>query len=92
MRLLMFILYCVVALEFIYCGTILKNDKQSLAEHGIKEGSTIHVFPKQEEEVHFEEPINEDQIQRAVVSYRMIMKDISGSSLAVSELKTMCFC
>lgn len=54
-----------------------------MAEQGIREGSTIHVFQKQDEEVINDEPITEEQIQKAVNSYRSVIKD-AGNSLAVS--------
>lgn len=63
---------------------MLRNDA-SLAEQGIKEGGTIHVFQKQEEEVIVQEPITEAQIHRACISYRAILKDMSGNSLAVCD-------
>lgn len=69
--------------ELIYCGNILKDDHQSLEQQGIKVGSTIHIFPKQIKEDSSEEPLTDDQIQRAVVHYRLL--NIGGSSVAVSS-------
>lgn len=74
----------IVITEFIYCGTVLQNDTQSLAEQGIKEGSTIHVFPKQEEVIIKHEPVTEADIHRACMGYRAILKEMSGNALVVS--------
>lgn len=79
--------------EFIYCGIVLQNDSRSLAEQGVRAGSTIHVFAKPEEEVAEEgEPIPEDQIQLAVINYRLIVKELTGTALAVSSARSFASC
>lgn len=62
----------------------MKDDHGSLEQQGVKTGSTIHVFSKQITKDSPEEPITDEQIQKAVLSYHSALGDIAGSSLAVS--------
>lgn len=66
--------------EFIYCGTVLENDSQSLQEYGVRSGTMIQVFQKQYDMEYKSEQATSEQIHKAVSSYRAIFKEMASSS------------
>lgn len=66
--------------EFIYCGTVLENDSQSLQEYGVRSGTMIQVFQKQYDMEYKSEQATSEQIHKAVSSYRTIFKEMASSS------------
>lgn len=67
-------------LEFIYCGTILDNDTQSLQDYGVRSGTMIQVYQKQYDMEYKSEQATSEQIQKAVSCYRSIFKEMASSS------------
>lgn len=67
-------------LVFIYCGTVLENDNQTLDGYKVRAETMIQVFPKQHDMEYKSEPATNDQINAAVSSYRAIFKEIANSS------------
>lgn len=69
--------------EFIYGGIVLQDDKQSLEQYGVRANSTIHVYQKRPQVEYTSEPATEEQIQKAVMNYRLVFLGLAGGSLAV---------
>lgn len=57
--------------EFIYCGRVL-DDEQTLAEQGVRTGSTIHVFQKDIDTSDRDMTVTEQDIETAVFAYRNV--------------------
>lgn len=70
-------------IEFIYCGNVLDNDAETLEGCGIRSGTMIHVYHKEPKIEHKSEPVPPEQIQKAVVSYRQILKELAMNALTV---------
>lgn len=73
-------------IEFIYCGTVLDNEK-SLQEYNIRAGTMIQVYQKQYDMEFKSEQASSEQIQKAVTCYRNIFKEMASSSTAVLNSK-----
>lgn len=70
---------------FIYCGTVLENDNQTLDGYKVRAETMIQVFPKQHDIDYKSEPATNDQITAAVSSYRGIFKEMANSSTTVNS-------
>lgn len=66
--------------EFIYCGTVLENEEQSLQEYGVRSGTMIQVFQKQYDMEYKSEQATSEQIHKTVASYRAVFKEMASSS------------
>lgn len=71
---------------FIYCGTVLENDNQTLDGYKVRAETMIQVFPKQHDMEYKSEPATNDQINAAVVSYRGTFKEMANSSTTVNSI------
>jgi len=58
-------------LELIYCGSVLE-DTTELSKEGIKSGSTIHVFDKNEKQEIEQTILTEDTVAAASAAYRSV--------------------
>lgn len=72
------------SLVFIYCGTVLENDNQTLEGYKVRAETMIQVFPKQHDMEYKSEPATSEQINAAVSSYRAIFKEMASSSTTVT--------
>lgn len=52
----------------------------------MRANSTIHVYQKRLQAEYTSEPATEEQIQKAVINYRLMSLEMTGSSLAVRSL------
>lgn len=68
---------------FIYCGTVLENDTQTLDGYKVRANTMIQVFPKQHDLEYKSEPATNEQVNAAVTSYRGIFKELANSSVTV---------
>lgn len=71
---------------FIYCGTVLENDNQTLEGYKVRAETMIQVFPKQHDMEYKSEPATSGQINAAVSSYRAIFKEMASSSITVGSI------
>lgn len=69
---------------FIYCGTVLENDNETLEGYKVRAETMIQVFPKQHDMEYKSEPATNEQINAAVSSYRSIFKEMASSSTTVT--------
>lgn len=71
--------------EFIYCGTVLENEEQSLQDYGVRSGTMIQVFQKQYDMEYKSEQATSEQIHKTVASYRAVFKEMASSSTVISR-------
>lgn len=71
---------------FIYCGTVLENDNQTLDGYKVRANTMIQVFPKQHDMEYKSEPATSEQINAAVSSYRITFKEMASSSTTVTSI------
>lgn len=71
---------------FIYCGTVLENDNQTLDGYKVRANTMIQVFPKQHDMEYKSEPATSEQINAAVSSYRTTFKEMASSSTTVTPI------
>lgn len=76
-----------IFIVFIYCGTVLENDNQTLEGYKVRANTMIQVFPKQHDKEFKSEPATSKQINAAVSSYRTTFKEMASSSTTVILIK-----
>lgn len=81
-----FLILMLFSQVFIYCGTVLDNDNQTLNGYNVRAETMIQVFPKQHDMEYKSEPATSEQINAAVSSYRGIFKEMASSSSTVNSI------